>query len=58
MLTTAYVFVCKRDKSLVIEKINYILKNYESNSEIEIKKNINNLPTRAKFIKELENIIF
>ena len=51
------VFVCKRDKFSLIEKINYILKNYES-IQNEIKKNINNLPTRTKFIKELENIIF
>ena len=51
------VFICKRDKFSLIEKINYILKNYES-IQHEIKKNINNLPTRAKFIKELENIIF
>ncbi len=51
------VFICKRDKFSLIEKINYILNNYES-IQHEIKKNINILPTRAKFIKELENIIF
>ncbi|MAJ45463.1 MAG: hypothetical protein CMF96_12080 [Candidatus Marinimicrobia bacterium] len=51
------VFICKRNKASLIEKINYILKNYET-IQNEIKKNINNLPTRIKFIKELENIIF
>ena len=48
------VFICKRDKTSILNMINYIMKNYQS---IQKEMNINKLPTKDEMIKKFVDII-
>ena len=48
------VFICKRDKTSILNMINYIMKNYQS---IQKEMNINKLPTKDQMIKKFVEII-
>ena len=48
------IFVAKRNKKNLLETISYIKKNYE---EIQKTMEQNRLPSKKKFLRELENLI-